>query len=77
MPQSTGEKPTIKFKHDVPISEDYRWAVLKDKLGPFWFQIFNATFIAPFQSALILLFWYVLVFYIVNNTMEHSCHLKN
>jgi len=37
-------------------SEDYRWAVLKDKMGPFWFQIFNATFIAPYQSLLILWF---------------------
>ena len=56
-PQSNDEKPIVTFKHDARSSEDYRWAVLKDKLGPFWFQIFNATFIAPFQSALILLFW--------------------
>ncbi len=36
--------------------EDYRWAVLRERLGPAWFQVFNATFIAPYQNALILLF---------------------
>ena len=37
-------------------SEDYRWAVLKDKMGPILFQVFNITFIAPYQSILILWF---------------------
>jgi len=37
-------------------SEDYRWAVLREKMGPFLFQVFNATFIAPYQSILILWF---------------------
>jgi len=37
-------------------SEDYRWAVLRDKMGPILFQIFNITFIAPYQSILILWF---------------------
>jgi steroid 5-alpha reductase family enzyme len=35
--------------------EDYRWAVLRARLGPRRFQLFNATFIAPFQNALLLL----------------------
>jgi steroid 5-alpha reductase family enzyme len=34
--------------------EDYRWAVLRQRLGPLGFQLFNATFIAPFQNAIIL-----------------------
>lgn len=55
-PQSNGCEPIVTFKHDVIPSEDYRWAVLKDKMGPLLFQVFNATFIAPYQSALILWF---------------------
>lgn len=35
--------------------EDYRWAVLRERLGPVKFQLFNATFIAPYQNILILL----------------------
>ena len=35
--------------------EDYRWAILREKLGPIGFQIFNATFIAPYQNILIFL----------------------
>jgi steroid 5-alpha reductase family enzyme len=34
--------------------EDYRWPVLRRRLGPLKFQLFNATFIAPFQNALLL-----------------------
>jgi len=37
-------------------SEDYRWAVLREKMGPILFQVFNITFIAPYQSVLILWF---------------------
>ncbi len=36
--------------------EDYRWEVLKKKLGPVGFQFFNLSFISPYQSILILLF---------------------
>jgi steroid 5-alpha reductase family enzyme len=36
--------------------EDYRWAVLRERLGPVWFQVFNATFIAPYQNLLIFAF---------------------
>jgi steroid 5-alpha reductase family enzyme len=36
-------------------SEDYRWPVVRRQLGPVAFQIFNATFLAPFQSLLLLL----------------------
>lgn len=35
--------------------EDYRWVVLRQKLGPVGFQLFNATFIAPYQNALIFM----------------------
>lgn len=35
--------------------EDYRWGVLRQKLGPVKFQLFNATFIAPYQNILIFL----------------------
>ncbi len=37
-----------------PGGEDYRWEEIKEKIGPFWFQVLNATFIAPFQNALLL-----------------------
>lgn len=35
--------------------EDYRWAALRERLGPVGFQLFNATFIAPYQNLLLLL----------------------
>jgi steroid 5-alpha reductase family enzyme len=35
--------------------EDYRWAEIKQKIGPVWFQVLNATFLAPFQNYLLLL----------------------
>jgi len=35
--------------------EDYRWEEIQDKIGPWWFQVLNATFIAPFQNYLLLL----------------------
>jgi steroid 5-alpha reductase family enzyme len=35
--------------------EDYRWPELQRLLGPIVFQVFNATFIAPFQNLLLLL----------------------
>jgi steroid 5-alpha reductase family enzyme len=34
--------------------EDYRWPVLRQRLGPLKFQLFNATFIAPLQNVLLL-----------------------
>jgi steroid 5-alpha reductase family enzyme len=37
-----------------PGGEDYRWPILQKRYGPVLFQIFNATFIAPFQNALLL-----------------------
>lgn len=39
----------------APGGEDYRWAILRDRLGPIGFQLFNATFIAPYQNLLLLL----------------------
>jgi steroid 5-alpha reductase family enzyme len=38
-----------------PGSEDYRWPVLRNRLGPVGFQALNATFIAPYQNLLLLL----------------------
>jgi steroid 5-alpha reductase family enzyme len=35
--------------------EDYRWAELRQRLGPVWFQVLNATFVAPYQNLLLLL----------------------
>lgn len=35
--------------------EDYRWPELRRLLGPTWFQVLNATFIAPYQNLLLLL----------------------
>ncbi len=40
----------------APGGEDYRWAVIRERVGPVAFQVFNATFISPYQNALILLF---------------------
>jgi steroid 5-alpha reductase family enzyme len=38
-----------------PGGEDYRWEEIQGKIGPFWFQVLNATFLAPFQNYLLLL----------------------
>jgi steroid 5-alpha reductase family enzyme len=38
-----------------PGGEDYRWPILREKLGPLWYQVFNFTFISPYQNALLLL----------------------
>jgi steroid 5-alpha reductase family enzyme len=38
-----------------PGGEDYRWEEIKQKIGPLWFQVLNATFLAPFQNYLLLL----------------------
>lgn len=35
--------------------EDYRWAILRERMGPALFQLFNATFISPFQMGLVWL----------------------
>ena len=40
----------------APGGEDYRWAILKEKLGPVGFQALNITFISPYQCALIWAF---------------------
>ena len=37
-------------------SEDYRWTVLRQRLGPLRFQLLNITFIAPGQMAIVWLF---------------------
>jgi steroid 5-alpha reductase family enzyme len=37
-----------------PGGEDYRWEEIQNKIGPKWFQVLNATFLAPFQNYLLL-----------------------
>ena len=37
-----------------PGGEDYRWEEVQSKIGPVWFQLLNATFLAPFQNFLLL-----------------------
>ena len=37
-----------------PSSEDYRWPILRERLGPLKFQLFNATFISTVQNLLLL-----------------------
>ena len=39
-----------------PGSEDYRWRVLRERLGPLRFQMLNITFIAPGQMLVVWLF---------------------
>ncbi len=36
--------------------EDYRWAILQQRMSPLQYQLFNATFISPFQMGLVFLF---------------------
>ncbi|MEZ4287722.1 MAG: DUF1295 domain-containing protein [Polyangiales bacterium] len=38
-----------------PGGEDYRWEEVKSKIGEGWFQVMNATFIAPYQNFLLWL----------------------
>ena len=39
----------------APGGEDYRWEEIQQRIGPVWFQLLNATFIAPFQNVLLML----------------------
>src|SRR6187397_1872949 len=39
-----------------PGGEDYRWAVLRGRMSPWQYQLFNLFFISIYQDALILLF---------------------
>ena len=39
-----------------PGGEDYRWVYIREKAGPFWFQVFNIAFIAPGQLFIVWLF---------------------
>ena len=36
--------------------EDYRWAVVRERLGPLGFQLLNITFVAPVQ--MLLIWWF-------------------
>ena len=38
----------------APGGEDYRWKEIMEKIGPVWFQLLNATFLAPLQNFLLL-----------------------
>jgi len=35
--------------------EDYRWAILRARMSPAWFQVFNLLFIVLYQNALLVL----------------------
>lgn len=35
--------------------EDYRWAILRGRMKPVWFQVFNLLFIVLYQNALLVL----------------------
>ena len=39
-----------------PGGEDYRWVHMREKAGPFWFQVFNIAFVAPGQLFIVWLF---------------------
>jgi steroid 5-alpha reductase family enzyme len=39
-----------------PGGEDYRWAVLRERMSPWAYQLFNLFFISIYQNVLILLF---------------------
>ena len=39
----------------APGGEDYRWEEIQRRIGMKWFQVLNATFLAPFQNVLLLL----------------------
>ena len=37
--------------------EDYRWAILRGRMKPWQFQLFNLFFIVLYQNALLVLIW--------------------
>ncbi|WP_370972029.1 DUF1295 domain-containing protein [Amycolatopsis sp. cg9] len=39
----------------APGGEDYRWAVLRERMAPWQFQVFNFFFISLYQNAILLL----------------------
>jgi steroid 5-alpha reductase family enzyme len=39
----------------APGGEDYRWKEIQRRISAKWFQVLNATFLAPFQNVLLLL----------------------
>jgi steroid 5-alpha reductase family enzyme len=52
-----GARLTFNFARKggyAPGGEDYRWAILREKMSPLVYQIFNVFFIVIFQNALLL-----------------------
>lgn len=52
-----GARLTFNFARKggyAPGGEDYRWAILREKMSPLVYQIFNIFFIVIFQNALLL-----------------------
>ena len=52
-----GARLTFNFARKggyAPGGEDYRWAILRQKMNPALYQIFNIFFIVIFQNALLL-----------------------
>ncbi|NCA07752.1 MAG: DUF1295 domain-containing protein [Micrococcales bacterium] len=52
-----GARLTFNFARKggyAPGGEDYRWAILREKMSPVGYQLFNVFFIVIFQNALLL-----------------------
>lgn len=52
-----GARLTFNFARKggyAPGGEDYRWAILREKMSPLVYQVFNIFFIVIFQNALLL-----------------------
>jgi hypothetical protein len=53
-----GARLTFNFARKggyAPGGEDYRWAVLRERMAPWQFQLFNFFFISLYQNAILLL----------------------
>ncbi len=53
-----GARLTFNFARKggyAPGGEDYRWAVLRGRMAPWQFQLFNLSFITIYQNAILLL----------------------
>lgn len=52
-----GARLTFNFARKGGYSgvEDYRWAILRGRMSPAWFQVFNLFFIVLYQNALLVL----------------------
>ena len=68
-----GARLTFNFARKggyAPGGEDYRWAILREKMNPALYQVFNIFFIVIFQNALLLA-----ITLPVNLALEHQSPL--